>query len=148
MVYRAEQQAPRASDAGKAGQRRPACHDNRSGRGHASRTPRRDDVGSTPEAGVTPGILPSALRVSLRLFQIAPGDLVGIDIDQSAGLLIGTAAGCRDAVGYRDVPDETCCACGGAVRIIACIGDPVVIDKILAHLDANAPEPNATRRPV
>jgi hypothetical protein len=29
---------------------------------------------------------------------------------------------------------ETCAACGGAVRIIACIEDPVVIQKILAHL--------------
>ena len=31
---------------------------------------------------------------------------------------------------------ETCPACGGAVRIIACIEDPVVIEKILTHLDA------------
>ena len=30
---------------------------------------------------------------------------------------------------------ETCPACGGAVRIIASIGDPDVIEKILAHLD-------------
>ena len=30
---------------------------------------------------------------------------------------------------------ETCHECGGAVRIIACIEDPVVIRKILAHLD-------------
>lgn len=30
---------------------------------------------------------------------------------------------------------ETCRACGGAVRIIACIEDPVVIEKILTHLD-------------
>jgi len=34
---------------------------------------------------------------------------------------------------------ETCPACGGAVRIIACIEDPVVIGKILSHLDAKAP---------
>jgi hypothetical protein len=33
---------------------------------------------------------------------------------------------------------ETCPACGGAVRIIACIEDPVVIEKILTHLDAKA----------
>ena len=71
---------------------------------------------------MTPGILPFALRASLRLFQIAPGDLVGIDI-------------------------ETCPACGGVVRIIASIEDPDVIEKILKHLDANAPEPEATRRP-
>ncbi len=31
---------------------------------------------------------------------------------------------------------ETCRACGGAVRIIACIEDPVVIEKILAHQDS------------
>jgi hypothetical protein len=42
---------------------------------------------------------------------------------------------------------ETCPACGGAVRIVACIEDPVVIEKILAHLDAKAPEPAATRWP-
>jgi hypothetical protein len=29
---------------------------------------------------------------------------------------------------------ETCPACGGAVRIIACIEDPVVIQQILDHL--------------
>jgi len=42
---------------------------------------------------------------------------------------------------------ETCPACGGTVRIIACIEDPDVIEKILAHLDAKAAEPEATRRP-
>jgi hypothetical protein len=31
---------------------------------------------------------------------------------------------------------ETCPACGGAVQIIACIEDPVVIKKILTYLDA------------
>ena len=31
---------------------------------------------------------------------------------------------------------ETCRACGGALRIIACIEDPVVIKKILTHLDS------------
>lgn len=38
---------------------------------------------------------------------------------------------------------ETCPACGGAMRIIACIEDPDVIDKILTHLDAKAPQPEA-----
>jgi len=42
---------------------------------------------------------------------------------------------------------ETCPACGGAVRIIACIEDPVVIEKILTHLDARAPGPEALMRP-
>ncbi len=30
---------------------------------------------------------------------------------------------------------ETCSECGGAVKIIACIEDPVVIAKILTHLE-------------
>ena len=42
---------------------------------------------------------------------------------------------------------ETCPACGGAVRIIACIEDPEVIAKILTHLDAKAAESEASRRP-
>jgi len=42
---------------------------------------------------------------------------------------------------------QTCAACGGAVRIIACIEDPDVIDRILTHLNAQAPEAEAPRRP-
>jgi len=30
---------------------------------------------------------------------------------------------------------EACRACGGAVKVIACIEDPAVIEKILAHLN-------------
>ncbi len=47
---------------------------------------------------------------------------------------------------------ETCPACGGAMRIIACIEDPVVIQKILAHLKKKHetcepfPLPKAARR--
>lgn len=37
----------------------------------------------------------------------------------------------------------TCQACGGPVRIVACIEDPVVIKKILDHLKTKA-EPNGT----
>jgi len=33
---------------------------------------------------------------------------------------------------------ETCSACGGAVKIIACIEDPAVIEKILDHLKDKA----------
>lgn len=37
---------------------------------------------------------------------------------------------------------ETCSACGGAVKVIACIEDHVVIQKILTHLkEQAAPEP-------
>jgi hypothetical protein len=41
----------------------------------------------------------------------------------------------------------TCQACGGAVRILACIEDPVVIEKILTDLDTKAVEPQALIRP-
>ena len=30
---------------------------------------------------------------------------------------------------------ETCSECGGAVEVVACIEDPVVIEKILTHLN-------------
>lgn len=33
---------------------------------------------------------------------------------------------------------ETCSACGGDVKVIACIEDPAVIKKILAQLDEKA----------
>jgi len=42
---------------------------------------------------------------------------------------------------------ETCAACGGAMRIIACIEDPDVIEKTLTHLDSKAPQSEGTWRP-
>ena len=42
---------------------------------------------------------------------------------------------------------ETCRECGGAVRIIACIEDPVVIDKILTHLQEKLTPVPAGLRP-
>ena len=42
---------------------------------------------------------------------------------------------------------ETCSVCGGTMRIIACIEDAMVIEKILAHLDAHRARPvTASRR--
>lgn len=40
---------------------------------------------------------------------------------------------------------ETCSACGGVVKVIGCIEDPVVIRQILDHLKhkAEASEPRA-----
>ena len=40
---------------------------------------------------------------------------------------------------------EVCQACGGAMKVIACIEDPVVIKKILDHLKGKAEtkEPNS-----
>ena len=38
---------------------------------------------------------------------------------------------------------QTCSKCGGAVRVIACIEDPAVIEKILTHLQEKVvPGPN------
>ena len=34
---------------------------------------------------------------------------------------------------------ETCQACAGPMKIIACIEDPIVIRKILDHLDRTEP---------
>jgi hypothetical protein len=57
-----------------------------------------------------------------------------IDIDKSAGLPICTAEGRREAVGHRDVPDESCRQCGGRLRVIARIAQPALIERILGHL--------------
>jgi hypothetical protein len=38
-------------------------------------------------------------------------------------------------------------ACGGAVRIIACIEASAVTEKIVTHLDAKALKPEASMRP-
>ncbi len=42
---------------------------------------------------------------------------------------------------------ETCPACGGALRIIAGIEDPVVIQKILTHLDTQDTSAEPSRWP-
>jgi len=55
-----------------------------------------------PRSRAAPGILPSALRASLWLLPIAPGDWVGIDV-------------------------ITCVHCGDAVRIVASIEEPTAI---------------------
>lgn len=40
---------------------------------------------------------------------------------------------------------ETCQSCGGAVRIVACSEDPVVIQKILDHLEKESQTPRELR---
>ncbi len=42
---------------------------------------------------------------------------------------------------------ETCPSCGGAVRIIACIEEREVIEKILTRFDAKGGAAAASRRP-
>jgi len=55
---------------------------------------------------------------------------------------------CSPKVGaLGDIDIETCSACGGAVKVIACIEDPVVIEKILTHLKEKAPTAAAVRLP-
>ena len=46
-----------------------------------------------------------------------------------------------------DIDIETCPACGGALRIIACIEDPAVIKKILTHLESNNASAQPSRLP-
>jgi hypothetical protein len=43
---------------------------------------------------------------------------------------------------------EVCGHCGGTVRIIGCIEDPVVIEKILTHLEGKAASVEAYRQPA
>ena len=42
---------------------------------------------------------------------------------------------------------ETCRACGGALRIIACVEDPEVIEKILNHLNEKSTRVDSNRLP-
>jgi len=42
---------------------------------------------------------------------------------------------------------ETCRACGGTTKVIACIEDPVVIEKILSHLSEKASSTETTLLP-
>jgi len=41
-------------------------------------------------------------------------------------------------VSGRDHPAKTCSEYGGAVKVIACIENPMVIEKILTHLNEKA----------
>ena len=41
----------------------------------------------------------------------------------------------------------TCSASGGAVKLIACIEDPDVIEKILVHPETGVREPAPSQRP-
>jgi hypothetical protein len=43
---------------------------------------------------------------------------------------------------------ETCAACGGALRIIACIEDPAVIKNILTHIDSKNACAEPARSPL
>jgi hypothetical protein len=49
----------------------------------------------------------------------------------------GAAYGCANRLScqFVNIAIETYPDCGGAVKVIACIEDPVVIEKILNHLN-------------
>ena len=56
-----------------------------------------------------------------------------------------TPAECRAAMTWAqrlrrvfNIDIETCSKCGGTVKVIACIEDPRIIDKILSHLNEKA----------
>jgi hypothetical protein len=46
-----------------------------------------------------------------------------------------------------DIDVETCAVCGGTMRIIACIEDPLAIKAILAYLAGKARPVHAPRLP-
>jgi hypothetical protein len=53
--------------------------------------------------------------------------LAGLDVNPDAAQL------------NTNIDIETCERCAGQVKIIACIEDPAVIDRILAHLNGKVP---------
>ncbi len=51
-------------------------------------------------------------------------------------IVLRRARGCPDWLARLDL--ESCEGCGGQVRVIACIEDPGVIARLLAHLDRHS----------
>jgi len=66
---------------------------------------------------------PPPFGPAFRLFQIAPGDLVNIDV-------------------------STCGRCGGTLRIVASIEEPTAIRAILAHFEKHGTLDKAHYRPA
>jgi len=112
----------------------------------------------------TLGILPYALRASLRLFKIAPGDFVVPNAKHRH--LIVTRQTTGSAPQHPSASPETrdvkptapmtwmqrlhrvfeidlrfCPRCGAATRVIAAITHPALIDRILRHRDHSARAP-------
>ena len=52
---------------------------------------------------------------------------------------MGEASQARFQLGRIRIDIETCERCAGQVKIIACVEDPAVIERILAHLKSKAP---------
>ena len=69
-------------------------------------------------------------------------ELTAIEIDETSAR-IGAAASAFDVLHNSEVPSlfpglaealEACGRCGGSLKVIACIEDQDIIDRILAHL--------------
>ena len=111
---------------------------------------------------MTPGILPSALRASLRLFEIAPGDFVAPRArhrqlvvarpgakrcprdDDGPGARTGAMSSMARLQRVWGIDISRCPQCGGEVRVIATVTEPAVIARILEHLyrrEHEAPQP-------
>mgnify|MGYP001820025980 CR=1 FL=1 len=92
------------------------------------KTPYRD---GTTHVIFIPGFLPSTLRASLRLFKIAPGDFV------NPWILCTGRTVCRERrkrwSGHRQAGSSGAKTTGQPHTL-----PPVVIDKILTHLDKKA----------
>jgi hypothetical protein len=106
---------------------------------------------------VTPGILPYALRVSLRLLKFAPDDFVAPNarhrallvanprvrtpraVEEPEAALSGAAMTWMQRLRrIYDIDVSVCPNCGGALKVLAVITEPQVIASILAHLAKRA----------
>ena len=102
---------------------------------------------------MTTGIVPCALRASLRLFKLAPGDLVAPNA-RNRPLIVKARTphrGAKDADEAEpttrapsrwmarlkqvfDVEVSVCARCAGQLRVIGEVTEPNVIATILEHL--------------
>ena len=67
--------------------------------------------------------------------------MIGNAISKRASPDVGRKAQTSFQMGRIRIDVTVCGRCGGAVKIIACIEDPSVNNKILAHLDTKSGTP-------
>ncbi len=101
-------------------------------------TPAKRGKGNKANAAATEDLTPTERRAAMTCMDA----------------LMPRAQGCARAATWAqrlkrvfNIDIETCKSCGGHVRIIACIEDPVVIEKILTHLDRKNTSTAASRLP-
>ena len=113
-----------------------------------------------------PGILPSTLRVSLRLLKIAPGDFVSPNAPKRRLIVKSSLSRTRANATYDDPPPRTpmswmarlrrvfdidisrCPVCNGTLRVIAVVTEPVAIGRIIEHLNRRGKDPPRQAAPV